>query len=229
MFHVHIGSDAYGRVKQVGSTPIITKFFMVSMFPVVPLESFYLIRLGESTSEGVPFIAQAHWKKIKGIPLAQIDKLSVAMAYTRGVLGAVAIGGFMGTFMFFVIWMTGERLTEEQTMILGCAGACLAIGTLFGLCTYLYPFQMTRREKNIRRLCGTILGISADPARVRLDSAKTIEHRLSSTGAVDKLPKLVHELARTRVRIALGEPRLPLEDHTDDVLEQIRIIESSSA
>jgi hypothetical protein len=87
--------------------------------------------------------------------------------------------------------------------------------------------QMTRREKNIRRLCGTILGISADPARVRLDFAKSIDQRLSAPTVVDKLPKLVHELARTRVRIALGEPRLPLEDHTDDVLEQIRIIERS--
>jgi hypothetical protein len=94
--------------------------------------------------------------------------------------------------------------------------------------TNLFPLQMTRREKQIRRMCGTILGISADPARVRLDFAKSMDDRLRATAVVGKLPKLAHELARTRVRIALGEPPLPLEDHTDDLLRRIEIQESKS-
>ncbi len=228
MYHVHIGSDTYGRVKKVGSMPIVTKFFMVSLFPVLPLESFYLIRLGESTSEGIPFIARAHWANIKGIPLARVNKLSVVMAYARGVLGAIAIGGFMGTFTMFITWLTGEPFDDEKRLIVMCTGACLAIGTALGLGTYLFPLQMTRREKQIRRMCGTILGISADPARVRLDFAKSMDDRLRTTAVAGKLPKLAHELARTRVRTALGEPPLPLEDHTDDLLRRIEIQESTS-
>src|SRR4051794_39809742 len=78
---VTFGSDTYGRVKTVDSTPIVTKFGMVSAFPVFPLESFYFIRSGESTSEGIPFLAQVHSTGIKAIPLARVDKLSVLMAY----------------------------------------------------------------------------------------------------------------------------------------------------
>jgi hypothetical protein len=228
MNHVQIGSDTYGRVKQVGSTPIVTKFFMVSLFPVLPLESFYLIRLGESTSEGIPFIAQAHWAQIEGIPLAQIDKLSVVMAYARGVLGAVAIAGFMGTFTMFITWLTGEPIDDEKRMIVKCTGACLVIGTAVGLSTYLFPLQMTRREKEIRKYCGTILGISADPAQVRLDFANSMDHHLRTIAVGGELANLAHDLACTRVRIALGDEPLPLEDHTDDLLTRIEIQESTS-
>ncbi len=191
----------------------------------------HLVRLGKSTSGGIPLILTTHSRAIEGLPLARVDKLSVVMAYARGVFGALAVAGFIGTFMMCMMWLTGNgyHLDDRKTIIAICVGSCFGIGTAAGLCTYLFPFQMTKREKDIRRLCGTILGISADPARVRLDFAKSIHHRLSATTVVDELPKLAHELACTRVRIALGEPRLPLEDHTDDVLEQIRIMESSSA
>ncbi len=229
MYHVTVGSDTYGRVKKVGSTPIVTRFGMVSSLPVVPLESFYFERLGDSTSKGIPFLVQIRSTTIEGIPLARLDMLSVAMTYARGLFGTMAIMGFVGTFMVFMMWVTGERLDETATIMAKCVATCFAIGTVAGLCTYVVPFQMTTREREIRRLCGTILGISADPARVRCDFARAIESFLNGSEIAPGMLELAHELARTRLRIALGEPQTALEDHTDDILERIRIHVSTSA
>jgi hypothetical protein len=229
MYQVTVGSDTYGRVKKVGSTPIVTKFGMLSAFPVFPLESFYFVRFGDTVSEGIPFLAQIRSTAIQGIPLARVDKLSVVMAYARGVFGAMAILGFIGTFMILMMWMTGDPFDEGKSIIATCAGVCLGLGTVAGIGTYLIPFQMTKRERNIRRLCGTVLGIAADPARVRGDFAKSIGRFLDGCTVTAEMPELVHELARTRLRIALGESRLPLEDQTDDLLERIRIQERTSA
>ncbi len=228
MYHVSVGSDTYGRVKKLGATSIVTRFGMVSGLPVFPLESFYLIRLGHLTSKGIPFIAQVHSRLIEGIPLARLDLLSVVMAYGRGLLGAIVLGGFISSFMLFMMWMTGEQFDHVQVIIAKCAGACLGLGTIASLGTYLVPFQMTSRERNIRRSCGMILGISADPARVRVDFAKSIESFLSETKADPGIPGLFHELALTRVRIALGSPPVALEHHTDDLLKRIEIQESNS-
>ena len=165
MYHVTVGSDTYGRVKKVGSTPIVTEFGMVSFFPVFPLESFYFVRFGHSTSAGIPFFAQTHSTAIEGIPLARVDKLSVEMAYARGVFGAMAIVGFIGTFMILIEWMTGDPPNERKAIIATCVGTCLGVGIVAGFCTYICLFTITRRERNIRRLCGTILGVAADPAQ----------------------------------------------------------------
>jgi hypothetical protein len=51
MIHVTVGSDTYGRVKTVGTTPIVTRVGMISSLPVFPLESFYFVRVGERTSQ----------------------------------------------------------------------------------------------------------------------------------------------------------------------------------
>ena len=152
--------------------------------------------MGKSTSAGIPFILQTRSRAIEGIPPARVDKLSVVMTHARGIFAAMAVAGFICTFMIFMMWLTGSHVDDRKSIIAICVGECFAMGTAAGLCTYLFPFRMTKWEKDIRRLCGTILGISADPARVRLDSAKLMDQRLNASAAADKLPKLVHELAR---------------------------------
>ena len=161
-----------------------------------------------------------------GIPLARLDKLSVVMTYARGLFGGMAIIGFIFTFMAFMMWVTGEHLDELAQTMVACAGVCFALGVFAGLCTYLFPLQTTRRERAIRRSCRAILGIAVDPARMRPDFARTVDGMLQQSPAPTGPAALVHELVRTRARIALGEPALALEDHTDDLLERIRIQET---
>jgi hypothetical protein len=218
-----VGSDTYGRVKKVGSTPIVTRFFMFAALPVFPLESFYFIQFGATTSDGVPLIAEYRLTAIEGIPLARLDKQSVLIAYVRAVFGAMTVAGAVAMLM---VYMSGKGdLSERETEVATVVGTVLAIGTFGGLCTYILPFQMTRRERSIRRLCGTVLRIAADPARVRRDYVSVIERVLDRSAVASGLTEMVHEPARTRLRIALGEPRLALEDHTDSLLERIRTYE----
>jgi hypothetical protein len=223
VIHVSVGTDTYGRVKKVGSTPIVTRFGMVSGAPVYPIESLYFIRFGESSSGGIPFLAPVHSTAVVGIPLARLDKLSVTMAYIRGFFGAMAIIGFIFTFVIFMMWMTGERFDGTGPVLAACAGLCFVVGIVAGAGTYVFPFQTTRRERDIRRACGSVLGISVDPARVRQDCAASIDRFLEEVKTAAGVPGLMHEVARTRVRIALGEPAAPLEHRTDDLLESIRI------
>ncbi len=42
MTSVTVGSDVYGAVRKVGTTPIVTKFAMFQFLPVFPIESYYL-------------------------------------------------------------------------------------------------------------------------------------------------------------------------------------------
>jgi hypothetical protein len=224
VYHVTVGSDTYGRVKKVGTTPIVTRFGMISSLPVYPLESFYFVRFGERTSHGIPFFAEIRSTEVRGVPLARIDKLSVAMAYLRGLFGALVLFGFVGTFMASMMWITGEHLDELAMLMAKCVGLCFVGGIIGGGLTYAVPLT-TQREKEIRRLCVTIFGISLDPARVRRDYARKIESFLDGFPPAPGEPERALELARTRVRIALGEPKEPLEDHTDDLLERIRVQE----
>ena len=221
MVHVTVGSDTYGRVKRVGTTPIVTRFGMISSLPIIPLESFYFIGFGETTSHGVPFVVHFRSTEVRGIPLARVDKLSVAMAYLRGLIGALAILGFIGTFMAFMMWITGEHFDDLAMLMARSVGLCFAVGIVAGLLTYALPLT-TRREREIRRWCGTIFGISLDP-HVRRDHAQKLASFLDDVSPEPGGSDPVRELARTRLRIALGEPKVPLEDHTDDLLERIRI------
>jgi hypothetical protein len=84
MFHVHMGTDTYGKVKQVGPTAVVTKFAMVSGMPLLPLESYYYAGTGEE--EGIPILMTM--RKVHGLPLARLNMLSVVIAYARAVSGA---------------------------------------------------------------------------------------------------------------------------------------------
>ena len=81
MIHVSVGTEIYGRVKQVGSTPVVTKFWALSLMPIVPLQSYYFIRFGQRKSQGCPFLAESYSTAIVGIPLVRLDRLSVVISY----------------------------------------------------------------------------------------------------------------------------------------------------
>ena len=237
MVMVVVGSETYGSVKKVGANPIVTRFAMLSHFPVWPLESYYFEGFGARTSEGIPFLHETHQTPIHGIRLARVDKLSVLMAFARGLFGALAIVGFMWGLVGLISYLGSEPMDELSLIMFRVAVVCFVLGTVLGLCTYLTPFQMTRREKTIRRLSGTILGVCADPARVRPDFAAALASALDESPDLEILsddgngtgtsesPSLVEQLVRTRLQIALGESRVPLEDRTDELLESIRLLE----
>ena len=111
MVHISAGTDTYGRVKAVAGTPIVTKFAMLQLLPLYPLQSFYFTGTGPIETTGVPFLASTTSVAIKGIPLATLDVTSVVMAYARGVFGGLAIVGFM-VIVPGIMSLTGENLDD---------------------------------------------------------------------------------------------------------------------
>jgi hypothetical protein len=233
MAAVHAGSDTYGKVKKVGATPIVTKFAMVSAFPLYPLESFYFA--GESGPEGIPFVYTT--KTIYGLPLARVDSLSVAMAYARGIFGAFTLFGFFYFITLYIEWgdiqhRAPDAFAQAMRYILL---VCLCIGVSGGLLTYFLPLQITDRERQIRLACGEILGICADPAYIREDVARSVAKAVSDLSWADQVddgpangissnacPPLVRRLVITRAKIALDEEPEALEGQTDDLLHRIQ-------
>src|SRR5258708_3908249 len=102
MTGIHAGTDTYGKVKKVGPTTVVTRFAMLSAFPIWPLESYFYAGRGESRFQGVPFFAGVHTTEIRGLPLARIDWFSVLMAYLRGLLGTMVVVGCMWMIVFLV-------------------------------------------------------------------------------------------------------------------------------
>ena len=75
MVHLHVGADTYGRVKTVGRTSIVTRFWGVQMFPCYPMASYYVSAHSTDHEDGVPLVA---------IPCARLDWTSVTMSYVCG-------------------------------------------------------------------------------------------------------------------------------------------------
>ena len=231
MVAVHAGTDTYGKVKQVGLTPVVTKFAMLSGVPIYPLESLYFA--GEGTPEGVPFIYTS--TAIYGLPLARLDLLSVIMAYARGVFGLLTIAGFFGLFVPLVASIGAAQPPRDDFVkamrVIGSIG--LGVGVFGGLLTYVTPFQVTQREKQIRMACGAILGIWADPARIREDEARALLSKTSkltreqlkalapTADTPEEFVQLACQLVVVRAKIALSDDRQPLEVQTDLLLHQI--------
>lgn len=221
---ISAGSDTYGRVKNVDGTPVVTKFVMLSAFPVMPIESFYFAGFRGREFTGVPVLAWIETTKFSGLPLARIDKLSVLMAYFRAFCGALALVGFI-VIVPGIMWLTGEHLDPLAIIFTRVLVGCLVVGTSCGLLSYLLPFQVTARERAIRRTCNEIVGIAADPALLKQSAAESIAPLLSD----EPLPamsdclsrdtyQLNRELVDVRLRIARGEQREPLERRTDQIL-----------
>ena len=141
--HVTVGSDTYGRIKTVGGTPIVTKFVMLQFLPIYPLQSFYLTGLIHTERRGIPLIASSHSTVINGIPLARVDRLSVVIAYLRGIFGAMTVVGFM-SIIPLSMYFTGEHLDAFALSALRGLLTSFVVGLVGGVATYLIPRTSVR-------------------------------------------------------------------------------------
>jgi hypothetical protein len=196
---------------------------MISSLPVWPQRSFYYGPPGRPNRDSEAFLGDGGSASILTLPLSRIDKLSVAIAYFRGLIGALAIVFFMGTFMKFMIWITGERVDEIGILIGNISMAGLAVACAFGSLTYLLPLQTSARERAIRRNVGAVFGMAFDPAKLERSTIPFLEERLDDNIPNTTLQTLRHELTRTRLQIGISGSDESLEHSTDDLLEQIRI------
>jgi hypothetical protein len=101
--HVVSGTDTYGRVKTVSGTPIVTKFAMLQLLPIYPIQSFYSTGSGPTETTGIPFLASTKSVPIHGFPLASLDLISVLLAYVRAACGLFLIVDFIAGMMFLVM------------------------------------------------------------------------------------------------------------------------------
>jgi len=217
----------------VGTTSVITRFAMLQFAPLFPLESFFFARRGNLSSDLISLIFGADATTPLAIPLARIDKLSVAMAYFRGVCGTLVLVGCI-SLIPAIMHLSGERLDHFAIVMTQALVSCLIVGAAFGALSYCLPWQMGGRQKSIRRACGGVLGMDADPAMFRRDVAEEIETFLGDQIAGDKLrgaeklggaddvSDMRLQLVAVRLQIALGGPRQSLEQRSDELLENIR-------
>lgn len=224
---ITFGSDTYGRVKGVDGTPIVTKFWMLQLLPVWPLESYYFLSAGQSESSGVPFVAGEVTAQFNGIPLARLERASVVIAYLRAVFGTLFVFGFLVIVPGFSI-LSGERLDDLAMTFVRILIACAVTGAVGGLLTYLVPLT-SRREKEIRRHCGRLLGVSVDPAvvmsEVAGEIAKSVEELVfpfDENDTVNAEWTSLRELVLIRCEMATAADPLRQERDTENLLERLR-------
>jgi hypothetical protein len=224
--HVVAGTDTYGRVKSVCGTPIVTKFAMLQILPIYPLQSFYFVGWGPTKTLGIPCLAGTESGTFHGIPLASVDAVSVVMAYVRGVCGFLAIVGVMPGMAFLVGGPPGDKNGELAMYVILALGAT---GVVAGLLTYAIPL-VSHRERSIRRYCAEILVVAADPARVRYDmSAILAEYAQSYQGENNPRMEWIRQLITIRATIAQSTEHSDLEVKTDELLENLENSDRNTA
>lgn len=225
-----IGTDVFGRVKRVADTSIVTKFAIFQFLPMFPLESYYLSSLGKERFEGIPLIAGAHSREINGWPLASLDWTSVIVAYVRAVAALLVLPGAIWPIVLLMYFL--QRVPLDQFAIV-TTWACLAlaaVGGAGGLASYALV-RTPGRERAIRRYAGELLGIGADPARLRLDLVAALAAIIRDSSFVDEDTRsaLIRELIATRLEIAERGPLANLESRTDQLLRQLERWELGTA
>ena len=226
MMHLVVGTDTYGRVKVVGKTAIVTTFSMFQLLPVEPLKSYYVWGPTKSRTEGIPFLAQVQKVTIRGVPLACVDRHSVAIAYLRAILAVMVMFGFMPVFVGLMMNLSGHRMDDFAVTVVGLGGGCLATGAAVGVLTYVVP-TTSRRERAIRTYCGEMLGVCIDPAWVAPEAADAIRvalprlKNLDREAAAGPRSEYLRELIRTRCDDAAGAKH-DSEARTDELLDQLR-------
>jgi hypothetical protein len=235
MISVTAGTDTYGAVRKVRKTPIVTKFAMLELFPIFPIESYYLSHLGQISHEGIPLIYAETSRSIVGYRLARVDRLSAVVTYVRAIGAAFAVVGSIGL-IFGIFMSSAERVNAADPVdryIVLVSGLLLATAILIAVPTYIFTFVVPEREKEIREYCDDALGIAADPAR--LDSFMVEEFleltiaTLAQAGIVEPYDAIRQPITTTaeqkrlllvfaRSKIALGGSREEFEPLTDSLL-----------
>ena len=242
MIHVTAGTDVYGAVRSVNGTPIVTKFAMLQFFPLYPVQSFYLRRLGRRSRTGVPLIAGTETRDIVGIPCNRINFLSALVAYLRAIGATLVLFAAMGIFIFTIGALCDRtvRLSDgggrTAALILGTG---LAAGLAIALPTYLFTKIVPARDRRVRQACASFLGIAADPAHVALEAAKEIiaaaERFMQGYGTPSldailsgsdkhRTDDLTVWLSLVRVQVQVGGKSSDYERITDQILDALDAI-----
>ena len=229
------GTDTYGRVKTVGGIPIVTKFAMLHFLPLFPRRSFYYFGEGQTKFSGVPFVASMTSTAIKGIPLTRVDRMSVVMAYVRGVFGTLAVIGCFSIFPLVSYLAGGPPLDDVAVMFTYVLIACLVIGMVGGLLTYAVPLT-SKRELSIRKRCGELLGVCVDPARVPPEIAIELEkygqRRASRSNDEQISPRIdcIRKLIAVRSRVVRKHQEADRwERKTDELLDELDRLKDGEA
>ena len=235
MIWVTAGTDVYGAVRKVGTTPIVTKFAMLQFLPLFPIESYYLSRTGTQTRTGVPLIFGQSSQSISGLRLASVDRLSACVAYLRALGASITLFAFIGLMLAIVTSFSGPRNERDpvQRYLLPASLIVLGGGLLIALPTYYFTYVVPVRDKLIRETCGELLGIDADPACVDADTARELlrmTHDAMARSGITEPAKLFRNLVQAnpdqirlllllaRVQIATSGRRDKLEPMTDSLL-----------
>ncbi len=224
--HFMMGTGIYGEVKKVGPTPIITKFVMIQLLPIYPLQSIYATGPVETTLEGIPFIASTTSADVDGFPLARVDRASLVIAYCRALCAILLIVATFGALLITMLKPAGGLDHAAQRTMYGLAIAFVAAVTA-GASSYLIPLT-NRRDAAIRHHCGDILDACIDPAMVDPDHWHRIEH-LANRGTAFQEPatdpesrlSLVRKLIAYRLEIAQGNEDASMEAPSDVLLTQL--------
>ena len=221
MIHVVAGTDTYGRVKKVAGTPIVTKFAMLQMIPLVPLQSFYKLGDRAAKHSGIPLMFRLETSGVFGIPLASVDVVSVLIAYARALFATLTLVGSM-ILVPAISYFMGENLDEFAQILTLALGLSLAIGIVGGLLTYVVPVT-PRRERAIRAYCAEVLGVAADPARVTSDMSARLASLVADVDRpeADVRASLIGQLIETQAKIAQSIDVDRMEIHTDEVLAHL--------
>ena len=218
MLHVHIAADTFGRVKTVGGTSVVTRFWGVQMIPLLPTASYYVPATATEHADGVPCVA---------IPLARVDLTSTSMAYLRGLCGALFVLGFIAIVPLYSIWLNiGPGPDEYGIMMMKVLIVFFIAGIVGGVSTYFIP-TMSLRERQIREYCSLVIGPAIDPARVTAETALEIQRTaLDLTAEVELvstngLKELRCQLVLVRCQVAIGDGEDDAERTTDDLLRQL--------
>jgi hypothetical protein len=221
MMHVAIGTDFYGRVKTVGETSIVTRFGTFQHLPFFPLQSFYIYGYETIETFGNPFVAGSQPVATNAIPLAKVDKISVTMTFIRALLAIMLLAGAGIGSIILVAGDNGRPGERETLLLIACSllGFCAVFGTL----TYVVPLT-SHREREIRRVCAVLLGLSVDPARlpvaVSIDIAKYANERFAEKN--NGQTQLVRDLILARANISQLINVEQMELKTDELLDQIK-------
>lgn len=228
MMTVITGTDTYGRVKCVEKTPIVTRFEMLQLFPIWPIQSMYYFGKDEEKLQGIPMIVCQIKQQIHGLPLAKIDKASVVLAYLRAAIATVGICASIVCIMILLMEQSpaGAPAWFNQAVFIA-TGVTACIGGL----TYLIPLT-SQRERSIREYCGQVLGAAIDPAKIQPQTAHEMESELTliwkelrAVHAGDenflRYQKTICKLIQIRCKLA-SKASSKAEEATDQILSKLR-------
>ncbi len=233
---VTAGTDVYGAVRRVDRTPIVTKFAMLQLLPIWPIESYYLSRTGKKSGLMIPLLGGHTKTPIVGLRLARVDKLSVLMSYVRALAAALALFGSTGVMFGLIFALTGGHADEFARIAFAVCLGCLALGVMIALPTYYFTWITPIRDQQIRRACRQWLGLAADMAQVDAATAHllspTIRQFLSQRGIDDTVTNfqrlasvppdvLALQLLWMRTQLALGGDRQTLETASDELINAL--------